>query len=218
MSVNSLREFALHFLSLEHGGDRDPVPAKWRHAPQLQPWTWYGLSSLFYSIAGLMLVSLLVLYPERAQAGDHAVSTLLVWQGLISFKCDALDLCVRSWSHPAYRISACAFILGMLAKPMTVFCCGRAGMALLCVIFCIVLGGFYAFHRSCRACHDLDLPVYARWHTRWHLAFPCALAMVWFVQYGLVLDRGHCQVEGAHESLRGICEHGWSSLMWRTRS
>lgn len=192
--VEPLKAFSRHFLSREHGGDRDPVPKSWQHATVLQPTTWYGLSSLYYSAAGMLLACLLALYPERGLTGDGWVAALLVWQGIISFKCDVLDLCVPSWSHPADRISASAFIACMLIRFLLVSCDGRMGSSLLAVVVFVLLIGFYAFHRSCRACHEVDLLSYARWHVRWHLAFPCGLALFWVAQFAVPLDDVHCYI------------------------
>ena len=175
--VEPLKAFSRHFLSREHGGDRDPVPKSWQHAKVLQPTTWYGLSSLYYSAAGMLLACLLALYPERGLTGDGCRCARLA--RIISFKCDAL---------------ICAYHRGRTLPTGSLP--PLSSRACLSDFYCLVrrAHGIFAARRGClrlahwilrlpslvRACHEVDLLGYAR-GMRWHLAFPCGLTLFWLL-------------------------------------
>jgi hypothetical protein len=183
-----------YYLSLEHGSETDRVPTRWRSSPLLQPCTLYGLSSFNYSYIGVLLLALIGLRPERSLYAAERVEALLwIWQGFISFKCDAVDLgaaaasltscahvppsplprrpsCtgavptgVRSWSHPVDRISATLFTLQQLVKYTFVSCSGTMGVSLYVALFLCLGAGVYCFRRSCHACRELRLEDYRRW-------------------------------------------------------
>ena len=101
------------------------MPPEWRGTPALSPLSVYGLSSFNYSLVGLLLASLLAWRPQRAlYAGEYVEAALWIWQGLISYKCDAIDLAVESWSHPVDRVSATIFTVSQVVKYSLVTCGG----------------------------------------------------------------------------------------------
>lgn len=182
-----------HFMSRSHGGDADPVPPKWRDASILRPASVYGLSSFNYSLSGLLLVGLLSAHPGRAlHSGEHVEAALLIWQGLISYRCDAIDLCVDSWSHPADRICATVFTLYYVVKHLSMTCEGSLSMTICAFVWAMLGVGLFAFSRSCRACHEENLRAYAFWHTAWHVVFPATLAVFHLAQYCAPQDALQC--------------------------
>lgn len=198
-----LSSVAQHYLSRSHGGDADPVPHKWRNASILSPRSLYGLSSFNYSLSGLLLIGLLTVHPERAlHSGEYVEAALLVWQGLISYRCDAIDLCVDSWSHPADRICATAFTLYYVIKHLSVTCEGSLSTTIVTFVWSMLGVGLFAFSRSCRACHDEDLLAYAFWHTAWHVVFPVTLAVFHLAQYCATLSAMQCHMGS------------WDALIW----
>lgn len=174
-----------YYLSLEHGSETDRVPSRWRTEPSLQPLSLYGLSSFNYSLIGVLLFALLVSRPERAvYSAEYLEAALWMWQGAISYKCDAIDLGVRSWSHPTDRISATLFTIWLSVKyTLVVRCEGSWGVVLWPALSVALLVGVYCFQRSCLACRAADREAYARWHVRWHFAFPLTMASFYLVQF-----------------------------------
>ena len=168
-----------YYFSLEHGSETDKVPSQWRRYNYFAPCSFYGLSSFMYSLAGVWLLALQVIHPDRMlYSFEYSESILWIWQGLISYKCDALDMGVRSWSHPCDRISATLFTVFLLLKYTFVDCVGRYGPHLLVVTTLLFLVGLYCFHRSCRACRAKSPRDYCFWHSTWHFVFP--LTMIHF--------------------------------------
>ena len=99
-----------------------------------------------------LLLTLLIARPERSLhlTEEYTEAVLWIWQGLISFKCDALDLGIRSWSHPTDRISAVVFTLQQSLKYCLVSCRGPWSAPLSCGLTLGLVVGGYCFRRSCR--------------------------------------------------------------------
>ena len=181
-----------YYLSLEHGSETDKVPAAWRRHPLMQPMTLYGTSSFTYSVAGVYLLTLLYMRPERAvYKAEYAEALLLIWQGAISFKCDVLDIGVRSWSHPVDRISATLFTCQQALKYCFVRCTGSWG-AVLYLLFGVLALGIRCFSASCVACREKDVLAFRFWHVTWHYLFPSAMIVFYSMQYLAPLNAMHC--------------------------
>ena len=105
-----------YYLSLEHGSDTDRVPRAWRDDPRFGRLSLYGLSSLNYSLTGCLLLALLHLSSEQRITASRIEAAFWVWQGLISYQCDVVDIGIRSWSHPVDRISATIFTVQQAVK------------------------------------------------------------------------------------------------------
>ena len=172
--------FCSNLLSLEHGSEIDKVPPEWRGNPQLSLTSVYGLSSFMFTVTGILLAVLLVHSPDRWFHPVQSVEAILwIWQGLISYKCDAIDLGVPSWSHPTDRISAIAFSLSCSYYAF-IHCNGTYGRPLLTGLRGFAVIGMWCFVRSSRACRERDLAGYAFWHTSWHVWIPLAM-MVFYL-------------------------------------
>ena len=183
--LDSFSAWRASLLSLEHGGDIR-VPPAWRSEPRLSRTSLYALSSLTYSCVGLLIFGLLSLRPGAAlhPTLEHAEAALFVWQGLISYQCDAIDLGIPSWSHPVDRLSATAFTLLLAAKhALFVRCAGEWGRLLHAAFWAVGAVGGVCFSRSCEACRAQRLEAYAFWHVAWHLAFPLAISGFYLAQF-----------------------------------
>ena len=153
----------------------------------------YGLSSLSYSVTGVVILLLLRLRPERSfYAFENAEACLWIWQGLISFKCDVLDLGIPSWSHPADRISATLFILQQTLKFCFVSCEGSLGQPLLYAMYAALAAGGWCFHCSSVACRNHLLEAYRFWPIAWHFMIPSLMAMFHVAMYLLPVHAVHC--------------------------
>ena len=184
-------------MSMRHGADTAPVPPEWRGHPRLSPTSIYGLSSLNYSLTGLLILLLLRQRPERSfYALEKAEACLWIWQGIISFKCDALDLGVDSWSHPADRVSATLFILQQTLKFCFVSCEGSLGRPLLYAMYAGLAAGGWCFHCSSVACRNRLQEAYRFWHIAWHLAFPVTMALFHLAVYHAPAHAVHCVISG----------------------
>ena len=186
-----------YYLSMEHGSATDKVPERWRSSPKLQPLSLYGLSSFNYSLAGLLLLVLVGLRPERSMhVSDLLEGSVMIWQGLISFKCDALDLGIRSWSHPTDRISAT--ILTILLTARYVFfvrCAGPLGVTMYASLFVFLAVGLVCFNRSCIACREKNLDDYRKWHVSWHFTYPGMMVVFYLFQYLAPSDAISCSID-----------------------
>ena len=190
------KESALeYYFSLEHGSETDKVPLKWRSSPKLQPLTLYGLSSFNYSLAGLLLAVLLSVRPERSiYPFERVEAALWIWQGLISFKCDALDIGIRSWSHPVDRISAVVFTVQQTVKYCFVRCGGTWGLPLYIFLFGVLGVGVSFFNKSCVACRNQDLEGFRMYHVLWHYIFPVTMAVFYCAQFLAPLSHVECRM------------------------
>ena len=174
-----------YYLSLEHGSERDKVPANWRGSLLLSHTSMYGLSSFTYTLTGMLLLYLLRIHPQEAwlYAGEPFEALLWIWQGLISYKCDVIDLGVRSWSHPTDRISATVFTLQQVVKYLHVRCGGPWGSALQAFLYGGLVVGVWCFQRSCKACRRHCIASYRFWHISWHLVFPGVAATFYLAKF-----------------------------------
>jgi hypothetical protein len=187
--------FLQYYLSLEHGSETDKVPAAWRRSSLLAPSSLYGLSSFNYALVGLLLCALCMMEPQRAlYSGEQLEAALWIWQGFISFKCDAVDLGIRSWSHPVDRISATVFTLVLVVKYCFMECIGAWGDAIYVSLSIFLIAGLYCFRRSCQACRAHDLRGYRFWHIAWHFAFPLAMAFFYFCQFLAPAEAVSCRL------------------------
>ena len=106
---------------------------------------------------------------------------LWIWQGVISFVCDFVDLGRLSWSHPADRFCACLFISSQVVKFFYFF---RACSWPCLLIFPPALGGsLWIFGRSCLACTRRDAASYFFWHSAWHFALPSAGLLYYVLRF-----------------------------------
>ena len=173
----------------------DKVPFEWRGNPRLSRTSAYGLSSLCYSMTGVLLAWLLAHSPERKfWPLLHVEAGLWIWQGLISYQCDAVDIGIPSWSHPADRISALVFG-GCCCYYAFLHCGGRYGRPLLTCLRGVGVVGFYAFERSSRACCEANLEAYRFWHSLWHTIFPVGMAAFYICAFLLPEDACLCAVK-----------------------
>ena len=179
------------------------VPRAWRNAAILQPLSLYGMSSFNYTLTGLWLLYLLHAHPERSLhfTLEYVEAWCYVWQGIISFKCDAVDLGVPSWSHPVDRICATLFTIQQSIKYCFVDCRGPIQPPLAVLVSVVFVLGFYAFRQSCTACQERALRDYRYWHVTWHFAFPVAMCIFYAAQ---VLAPAH-QIQ---------CEWAWYTPRW----
>ena len=160
------------FTDREHGGTNAPVPAQWRQRKGF--WSVYAWSSFAYSATGVVYLLLLHRYPAKALYSNEILiePALWIWQGVISFVCDFVDLGRLSWSHPADRFCACVFISSQVVK---FFCFVRVYTWPCLLLFPPALGGsLWIFGRSCLACTRRDAASYFFWHSAWHFALPSA--------------------------------------------
>ena len=169
------------FTDREHGGTNAPVPAHWRHLKTF--WSVYAWSSFAYSVTGVVYLLLLRRYPEKALYTSEILiePALWIWQGVISFVCDFVDLGRLSWSHPADRFCACLFISSQVVKFFYFF---RACSWPCLLIFPPALGGsLWIFGRSCLACTRRDAASYFFWHSAWHFALPSAGLLYYVLRF-----------------------------------
>ena len=122
--------------------------------------------------------------------------SVMIGQGLISFKCDALDLGIRSWSHPTDRSSAT--ILTILLTPRYVFfvrCAGPLGVTMYASLFVFLAVGLVCFNRSCIACREKNLDDYRKWHVSWHFTYPGMMVVFYLFQYLAPSDAISCSID-----------------------
>jgi hypothetical protein len=160
-----------HFTDREHGTKANQVPAAWRQHRGLC--SLYALSSFAYCIFGVFFFFAIPAH-RRFYEREALEGLFFVWQGFISFQCDAVDLGVPSISHPIDRFSACAFMAWQFGKYVLCAARGLLGARALATFPLGVVAGLYAFWRSARAVDLSDREAYFRWHTIWHFAFPIA--------------------------------------------
>ena len=178
---------------MEHGSETDKVPAKWRKSPRFKVWSLYGLSSFNYTLTGLLLCALMYARPERSlYAAEKIEAALWILQGLISFKCDVLDIGIRSWSHPVDRISATIFTLQQVLKYLVVRCAGAWGTPMYAGLFALVAVGVLCFRQSCLACRHKQLEAFRFWHITWHIVFPAPMAGFYLAAYLAPAEKIHC--------------------------
>eukprot|EP00966_Prymnesium_polylepis_P182968 4239729-Prymnesium_polylepis.1 len=163
-----------HFTSREHGAGC-PVPASWRpHVSLCGP---YSLSSLAYCAAGIYMMNAFARRPDRLlYAGEHHEAWLWVWQGIISFQCDAVDLGRRSLSHPIDRLSACLVIVFQAGKHYVAMACGLYSVREAVVLNAGLVAGLACYRASCDAVQRGSMRGYLFWHAAWHYTLP---AMIW---------------------------------------
>ncbi|KAL3893693.1 MAG: hypothetical protein SGPRY_014056 [Prymnesium sp.] len=172
MRFLALLSAALSFYSdCEHGSQHCTVPRAWRaHSSLTSP---YSLSSLAFCIAGLYICLILHAFPSRALYPSQIVEgALWIWSGCISFVCDAVDLGVRSWSHPVDRLSASLFIAYNVLVYCTHVLAGTMPIAATIEFPVALAAGLYCFNRSSDAVHRRDMEGYFFWHSMWHLVLP----------------------------------------------
>ena len=164
----------------EHGSKHNQVPGQWRHGRQL--WSVYAWSSWAYAVTGVTYLFLLHRYPSKAlHAGESIDALLWMWQGVVSFWCDFIDLGVPSWSHPIDRISANAFILSQLIK---FFIFVREVPWSCNLLFPPALtASLWTFRMSVLAVARKDAPAFFFWHTVWHFALPLAGVMFYVLRF-----------------------------------
>lgn len=181
-SMASVAAFLFDFFTdREHGSKNAPVPAHWRHLKTF--WSVYAWSSFAYSVTGVVYLLLLRRHPEKALYASEILiePALWIWQGVISFVCDFVDLGRLSWSHPADRFCACVFISSQVVK---FFYFLRACSWPCLLLFPPALGGsLWIFGRSCLACTRRDAASYFFWHSAWHFALPSAGLLFYVLRF-----------------------------------
>ena len=126
-------------------------------------------------------------------ASELVEGSAFIWQGLISFKCDVLDLGIRSWSHPADRISATLLMILIAARYILfVRCRAPLGMVMYTSLYIFIVFGLYCFNRSCIACRTKNLNEYRKWHVIWHCIYPGMMANFYLFQYLAPLEAMSC--------------------------
>ena len=123
-----------------------------------------------------------LLHSNARHASEILIEPALwIWQGVISFVCDFVDLGRLSWSHPADRFCACVFISSQVVKFFYFF---RACSWPCLLIFPPALGGsLWIFGRSCLACTRRDAASYFFWHSAWHFALPSAGLLYYVLRF-----------------------------------
>ena len=158
------------FTDREHGGTLNPVPAQWRQRKTI--YSVYAWSSFAYSATGVVYLLLLHRHPKKALYSNEILiePALWIWQGVISFVCDFVDLGVLSWSHPADRLCACVFIASQVVK-FFLFVHVLPWSCML--LFPPALGvSLWTFGKSCLAVTRRDAASFFFWHSVWHFALP----------------------------------------------
>ena len=184
-----------NLLTPEHGTETDKVPFEWRGDPRLSLFSVYGLSSFCYTLTGIWLAWLLAHRPERKfWPLMHVEAGLWIWQGLISYMGDVVDLGIPSWSHPADRISVLLFG-GCGCYYIFLNCRGDYGRLLLTCLRGVGMAAFYAFGRGSQACREAKLDAYRCWHTLWHTIFPFGMAAFYGSAFLLPEDACVCSVK-----------------------
>jgi hypothetical protein len=168
----------------------DHVPPAWRIGHTLT--SVYSLSSFFYSITGFVIAALIPYYPEYF---EYEEALIWIWQGAISFACDAYDLGRPSISHPTDRVSAGLVTYLLVRKYLTiagVYCChphfmvmcGNSNyprVALRVWMFIGVSYSFICFYNAVVGHTNLDKERYFKYHTLWHTGFPISALGFHFV-------------------------------------
>lgn len=158
-------------LDYEHGSKHNQVPASW----QCELTSLYALSSFGFWVVGIYLFWLLTTHPtKQLYPGEHFELVIWLWQGFVSFFCDAVYLGKPSISHPIDRITAICFTLAQVIK---FFCSYTSGAFDSCPyvmlpFFAGLSGALYCFLKSAKGVDDLDSGAFFFWHTLWHFAIP----------------------------------------------
>ena len=170
-----------HFTDLEHGA-ACTVPRAWRS--QVSLCSAYALSSLHFSVAGFVMMYAFARRPDRLlYPGEQHEAWLWVWQGLVSFQCDAVDLGIPSWSHPVDRLSATLVILHQCAKHYAAMWRGEYSGVEAGVLNAGMAAGLLCYRRSCDAVHSKSLRGYLFWHAAWHLVLPTMMIVFCALRY-----------------------------------
>ncbi|KAL1523417.1 hypothetical protein AB1Y20_018357 [Prymnesium parvum] len=155
----------------EHGSKHCKVPLSWRAHRGLL--SLYSLSSLMFCLTGAYILLLCHAYPQRSLYTQQYVEGLLwIWSGCISYACDAVDLGVKSWSHPIDRLSATLFIAYNVLAYVAYARMGALPVAATIEFPLSLMSGLFCFKRSGDAVHKGDMEGYFFWHTAWHFVLP----------------------------------------------
>ena len=170
-----------HFTDLEHGA-KCKVPSAWRS--QVSLLSVYALSSFYFSVAGVFMMHCFARRPERLlYPGEQHEAWLWVWQGFVSFQCDAVDLGRPSLSHPVDRISATLVILHQCQKHWTAIWRGEYTGFEAAILNGGIAAGLLCFRRSCEAVRSKSLRGYCFWHAAWHFVLPTSMILFCVSRY-----------------------------------
>ena len=156
----------------EHGSRSCKVPHAWRRHRPLS--SVYALSSFNFCLVGIFLLwftgKLRTFYLHQYLEGY-----IWIWQGVISFVCDAVDLGVPSWSHPIDRLSATLFISYNIATHLINI--EQISWAVSVFFFTALALSLWTFKLSGDAVLKNEMEGYFFWHTVWHFALPTCYLM-----------------------------------------
>lgn len=172
MSVNDehqeIKDLSLDYILSKEDG----TPKQWRHlAPSY--WSFYGLSSWFYSIVGIILVVLV--YETRLQSTFYLYEGYFwILQGYLSWKND-----VQGWGVPSMykvfdRAHATGFsliwLLNIIILDGIIYANYGMHELLLCVttVYC----GMFCRKQVAQAAKELNYDGFVLWHSLWHVTFP----------------------------------------------
>ena len=124
--------------------------------------------------------------PERRlYDGEHHEAWLWVWQGGISFQCDAVDLGRRAISHPVDRLSATIFIAQQMCKHYTAMFYGLYSVTEMLLLNVGLVASLACFNQSCMAVRQQSLRRYLFWHSAWHFSLPGMIIAVCIARFDL---------------------------------
>lgn len=133
----------------------------------------YGLSSWFYSLAGLLL---LLAYPySRLQTTFHEYEGYFwILQGYLSWQNDVHLWGKRSVYNVLDRLHATAFTIVFVFNMILIdgmIYLRYEMLELLCCAVALPIG-LYCRRRAVEAVSTLNYDAFVRWHAWWHVAFP----------------------------------------------
>jgi len=172
-----------HFTNKEHGGKSNSVPSEWSKYKNLT--SVYSLSSLSYCVVGILFFCCI---PEQYRLYKYEIyeGFFWIWQGLISFQCDAVDLGIISISHPIDRISATVFVLWGASKFILLSIKGMLSWKTTIIFPIGITIGLYFFYKSNISCIKKKDKDYFYWHTLWHFSFPAAAFLFYIIHWRLL--------------------------------
>lgn len=160
--------------SLDHGGEI-AVPPAWKRRDGSLLETVYRMSSLFYTLSGILLLLVWTRDPSsRLYEGEWAESIVWMVQGIASYLCDWTFLGVKSVTHPLDRSLSLLFTFWNVGKFVFFF----SSLTLFCrVLFpTFISAGLVCFHNSSSSVLMRKREEYFFWHSVWHSLFPaCSL-------------------------------------------
>ena len=122
----------------------------------------YSMSSFLFSVTGVYLLVLYIIFPERAISQWDSVEAIIwVWSGI-------LHLGITSWSHPVDRVSATLVVVIACIKYAVFSLFNYYPICVMRLYPAVIITGMYCFHKSCLAVKHGDMTNYFFWHTMWH--------------------------------------------------